>query len=97
MTEGLSNRERKAYCRCRADCARSVYLDLAVGQSSGHIGQHGPIPPQITDAAAHGAKPVYVCLVIEDRRPSTKLENPLPKSGPLKLLVRVLCSFSSAP
>src|ERR1700751_679398 len=45
MTEGLANRFGQ---RCphpedkRADCVRSVYLDLAVGQPSGDIGHHLP-------------------------------------------------------
>jgi hypothetical protein len=46
-------------------CARSVYLDLAVGQPPGHIGQQIPIrPPHIADAATHRAEPIYLCRVV---------------------------------
>src|SRR5262249_25774856 len=73
MTEGLGKREitvGEIEYRCvSADCGRSVYLDLAVGQSPSQIGQHGPIPPQITDASTDGAEPIYLCRVVRKRCP----------------------------
>src|SRR5262249_18771527 len=50
-----------------AECTRSLQIYFAVGQPSRHIGQHRPIPPQITDAATHCAEPIYFCLVIRKR------------------------------
>src|SRR5262249_7563488 len=53
MTERLGNREFRIGAQKPADCVRSVYLDLAVGQPPADVGHHLPIPPHITDASTH--------------------------------------------
>jgi hypothetical protein len=95
LTEGLGNREVVGgnIGDCPGDCVCSVYLDLTVGQTTGHIGQHVAIPPHIPDAATHRAEPIYLCRVVR---------NLVPVPGAMKLLVlkgmlKLLPYFSTAP
>src|SRR5437588_7813868 len=72
MTEDMGNGEgsrRAKSSNSPADSARSTHSHPAVGQPAGNIGHHRPIPEQITNAAAHCAEPVDLCLVLRKRRP----------------------------
>src|SRR5262249_17050769 len=71
MTEGSGNSSalKSSAVSSQVECARSLPIYLAVGQSPGQVAHHVPIPPHITEATTHCAEPFYFCLVIQDRRP----------------------------
>src|SRR5262249_19607288 len=70
MTEGLGRRKGWASKATRREHARARYIDLAIGQPTGDIGENRPIPEQIASPHTRRAEPLYFCRVIEGRSPA---------------------------